>query len=126
MDGNCWYHSIREATLGNGLDFDGYVDHVELRVAVVNFVNSGRDMDFVKRWVIQNPTKVLDREIINQYANGEYVHELFICATALLLQVAILVTRSNSTPQFPYEIFWPYDHVPENRALNRRKKIRTL
>ena len=46
MDGNCWYHSIREAMLGNGLDFDGYVDHVELRVAVVNFVNSGRDMDF--------------------------------------------------------------------------------
>ena len=40
MDGNCWYHSIREAMLGNGLDFNGYVDHVELRVAVVNFVNS--------------------------------------------------------------------------------------
>ena len=74
-------------------------------------------MDFVKRWVIQNPMKVLDREIINQYANGEYAHELFICATALLLQVAILVTRSNSTPQFPYEIFWPYDHVPENQFM---------
>ena len=30
---------------------------------------------------------------------------------------AILVTRSNSTPQFPYEIFWPYDHVPENQFM---------
>ena len=46
---------------------------------------------------------------------------MFICATALLLQVAVLVTRSNSTPQFPYEIFWPYDHVPE--IFKRFKKM---
>ena len=36
-----------------------------------------------------------------------YATELFIRATAILLQKVIIVTKANSTCDYPYEVFWP-------------------
>ena len=45
--------------------------------------------------------------IHEQYFPGIHASELFVRATAMYLNIAILVVMENSTAQWPYDIYWP-------------------
>lgn len=103
-DGNCFYHAVVECAKKNGTF---YGSHKDLRFAAADFVSKHRNDDFVVNWEETHINENADESIVRQFLLGVHVTELFIHATAMLLDTVIIITKADSTSEYPYCIFWP-------------------
>ena len=113
-DGNCFYHALIETLSLSNKPYPG--NFRDLRQEIVTFVEANRDAAFVRSWItvarfegLISESVDLDFLIRQQYRNSVYADKLFISAAARKLNIVILVTRNDSTPRYPFAIFWPMD-----------------
>ena len=112
-DGNCFYHAVVECLKHKSRPIN--INHTDLRNSVVDYVRCNRISEFLTTWRLQqNINCDLDFVFEKQRHEGEYANELFIRGTSLFLDIAILFTRSTSTP---YDVFWPMQPVPSNQSM---------
>ena len=106
-DGNCFYHAIvqqlRRPELRQYVDSDlRFDDHLKLRMAVVNFIRQNNDAELFRNYrevfttSLQHNDITWEQILQSQERNSVYVEELFIRATAIMLNVNILVTSENN------------------------------
>ena len=114
-DGNCFYHAVIEALSVTNKPYVG--NHKQSRTEIVSFVDNNRGLDFIQNWERTILDEKLCDVIAQQYQSGTFANELFIRATAIKLQLAILCTKEDSTEQYPYDIFLPTTHL-ENMDMS--------
>ena len=125
-DGDCFYHAVLEGMSAKNLNVN-HVNAMQLRRGVVDFVfNSWDEVNmphFITAWLLdqdpQNRSYHYFHSIcLNQYIHGRYATELFIAGAARLLQIAILVTTTESTEQWKYSTNYPLDTFNSQYTLD--------
>ena len=144
-DGNCFYRAIIEqlrdrADLGDVSHLlIQYPDHDVLRSEVVEFVrflSMYQNIPYVNDYkflyeqnILQIPgTTNLDWQgfLDQQSQNSIYATELFIQATAALLDIDIYVTNENCTENQPFNKifrFWNNDNLPNQNCQSNDKYL---
>ena len=89
----------------------------------INFIALHRDSNFVQNWMeiekgITGKDVDLNTVLQNQTSPKMYASELFIRATAIVLNIAIVVTTSESSAICPYRVFWPWGETPIGLSIN--------
>ena len=102
-DGNCFYHAVLEGLQHILHDYRG--SHFSLRKEVVQFVLDNQERGFVTAWLAQNPGFNITHIANRQRFFGVFGNELFIRATAMYLNIAIVFTKATSTHDFRYDVF---------------------
>ena len=114
-DGNCFYHAIvqqlRRPEIRLFVDPElHFQHHHDLRLAVVNFIRQNIVSDLFKNYrqfyttSVRHGTMTWEQLLQNQERSTVFVEELFIRATAIMLNVNILVTSENNTQDRPYTL----------------------
>ena len=115
-DGNCFYHSVLDG-LQNTVGCIPYIGHHhQLRLETCQWVRRHPNSDFILNWLQQNPSS-LNNVIFAQEQPTVFATELCIRACSIMLGTAIVFTKADSTPAYPYDIFWPFQVVPPNLTL---------
>ena len=112
-DGNCFYRAIiqqlqRPEILQHMPTHLRFQDHDVLRVAVVNFVRENCNCEIFQNYreayKVTHSNLTFDQILNRQQQSSTYAHELFIHATAFMLNLPILVTSEKNTAVKPYQL----------------------
>ena len=111
-DGNCFYHAVIECLIAQEIRNEFNNDSYLLRQKVVDYVDSNRHLNFVQNFiasVVQVENLSFSSLLLEQRKSGTHAIELFVKATAMFLNIPILVVMERSTRSWPYSIYWPQD-----------------
>ena len=101
-DGNCFYQSIIDALSETDTPYHG--NHIDLWMVAVSYIVANLDLDHVQNWRLTIDAD-FSAVIQRQCRPGSYANELFIRATAIILNTAILFTKDDSTLAYPFDCF---------------------
>ena len=112
-NGNCFYHAVvsqiqRREIIAQIPAHLHFTDHDALRVAVVNFVRQNPYypvfLNYMQAYQVTYPNLTFDQILDRQQQSSTYAIELFIHATAFMLNIPILVTSEKNTNAKPYQL----------------------
>lgn len=116
-DGNCFYYSVIQTLSITNRPYHGNFN--DLRQEIVYFVDSHRETELVQSFLdFFTPEEIVDLDSIikRQYQPGTYANELFIQATAVKLNILLLVTKQDSSALYPFSKFWPTEYRADDNA----------
>ena len=113
-DGKCFYHAICDT-------LQHHYGHVttasNMRYRVVQYIKTHRHLEFITTFEAQAFLTDEDRrrngknldDCLQRHLQGSYASELFITATAMMLQLTIIMSLETSTPVHPFQIQYPFE-----------------
>ena len=119
-DGNCFYHAVVECLVAKEIRNEFNNDSYLLRQKVVDFVDRNKNLSFVQNFiasVVQVENINFSSLLLEQRNLGTHAIELFVKATAMFLNIPILVVMERSTRSWPYSIYWPQDSGEVNTNM---------
>ena len=136
-DGNCFYHAIVQQLNRPEIqerlppNFQSITDYDRLRKDVVNFVRENvNTIPLFERFChfgyssLEVAGRTWDQMLSTQERSTEYAEELFIRATAIMLNIPILITSDRNTEQDPYTYI---SNSPEDQVdANNRQLVQDL
>ena len=109
-DGNCFYHAVIECLSYCGINFRG--TNLSLRREVVNYVRQNENLPFVQTYILTlREGESFSQHLTAQENAGTHATELFTLATAMYLNIVILVTMEISNLENQYVIHYPNEEL---------------